>query len=337
MAIYTKTGDKGTTSLFDGTRVKKTDLRVETYGTFDECCSQVSLAQKVAENSEVITITQWIQEKLFQLNAEVATAVNHEKLATKSDFVEAKDIRCLEDWIDKFTNQLPTIHEFILPGKTLGSAQLHVSRTVCRRGERLLIRLSEHETIRPELLQFINRLSDCLYILARVEDHEATEKKLIQTIVERYLAAVDNSADTEIDETCFVTIQKVFAACIKKAEELKVPVSMAYVDRHGQLVSFFQMAGSLLVSNELAKKKAYTAVAMKSDTKALSSLTKPGESLYQLETLSAGEIVTFGGGMVFKDAEGTIIGGLGISGGSIEEDTAIVEKGIEILKENYHE
>lgn len=335
MAIYTKTGDKGTTSLFDGTRIKKTDLRVETYGTFDECCAQVSVAQKVAKNAEVIAITEWIQEKLFQLNAEVATAVNQAKLAAKSDLVAEEDIHRLEGWIDKYTSELPTIHEFILPGKTLSAAELHVARTVCRRGERLLIRLSEHETIRPELLQFINRLSDCLYILARVEDHQAQEEKMIQEIMARYLAAVGKSEGTP-NNKCFEILHEVFATCVAKANELGLSVSMAYVDQGGHLLSFFQMPGALLVSNEMAKKKAYTAVAMKSDTHALGALTKPTASFYQLEAMSEGELITFGGGLVFKDTKGEVIGGLGISGGSVQEDTAIAEAGLKKLEGLYH-
>lgn len=100
MAIYTKTGDKGTTSLFDGTRVEKSDLRVDTYGTFDECCAQVSVAQKLAKDSETIEHLEWVQHKLFQLNAEIATKQDMAKLEAKSTLVGENDIHQMEAWID---------------------------------------------------------------------------------------------------------------------------------------------------------------------------------------------------------------------------------------------
>lgn len=185
MPIYTRTGDKGTTSLYDGTRVKKCDLRVETYGTFDEVCAQVSVAQKLAKNPEVIEICTWVQNKIFEVNADLATAARRDKLTSRMKLVSAEDVKQMESWIDAFTARLPKVCHFILPGATLPAAQLHVARTMCRRGERLLVRLVEEEDIRPEVSQFVNRLSDLLYIMARVEDERAAHAELVDEIVRR--------------------------------------------------------------------------------------------------------------------------------------------------------
>ncbi|MGM0165967.1 ATP:cob(I)alamin adenosyltransferase [Enterococcus sp. AZ135] len=329
MAIYTKTGDKGTTSLFDGTRVKKSDLRVDTYGTFDECCAQVVVAQKLVKDSETIRHLEWVQQKLFQLNAEIATEKDFNKLETKSTLIAAADIHQMEDWIDQYTKRLPELHSFILPGQTLSAAQLHVARAICRRGERLLTDLSESAEVREDVRKFVNRLSDCLYIFARMEDHGETEKKLVDEILHRYLEQTGSPSK----KSPLTRHHKIFGACEEQAEKMGVPVSMALVDETGCLLSFYRMSGALLVSESLAQKKAYSAVAMKTNTHELKELVQPAGALYQLETLTDGQVVTFGGGFVIKDSAGNVIGGLGISGGAVEEDMAIAQKGLEKLKE----
>lgn len=332
MAIYTKTGDKGTTSLFDGTRVKKSDLRVDTYGTFDECCAQVSVAQKLTNHPETIQHLEWVQHKLFQLNAEIATDKNMAKLAAKSTLIAETDIQQMEDWIDQYTVRLPELHSFILPGQTLSSAQLHVTRAICRRGERLLTELSETLEIREELRKFVNRLSDCLYIFARMEDHDESEKKLVDEILHRYLEQSGTQANPN-KESNLARNYKIFQACEQQAKAMRIPVSMALVDEFGKLVSFYRMSGALLISESLAQKKAYSAVAMKSDTHELKGKIQPEGELYQLESLTDGKIVTFGGGFLIKDSSGRILGGIGVSGGAVEEDMTIAQKGLEKLKE----
>lgn len=329
MAIYTKTGDKGTTSLFDGTRVKKSDLRVDTYGTFDECCAQVSVAQKLARDSETIQHLEWVQQKLFQLNAEIATQKDFTKLEEKSTLIGSKDIHQMEEWIDQYTKRLPELHQFILPGQTHSGAQLHVARAVCRRGERLLTDLSEATDIREDLRKFVNRLSDCLYIFARMEDQKESEQKLINEILRRYL----EKTGVPLQKSPLTMYQEIFRACEAQAEKMSLPVSMALVEKNGKLVSFYQMPSALLVSESMAQKKAYSAVAMKMHTHELANLVQPDGALYQLETLTDGQVVTFGGGFVIKDVSGNVIGGLGISGGAVEEDMAIGQKGLEKLKE----
>ncbi|WP_159722857.1 cob(I)yrinic acid a,c-diamide adenosyltransferase [Enterococcus sp. CSURQ0835] len=187
MAIYTKTGDKGSTSLFDGKRVKKYSERVETYGTFDECNAAISVAEKFCQKTANQQLLIKIQYKMFQLAGEIATAEKN-KFYDKSQQISTEDSHALEKVIDDYTNRLPKVTTFILPGTSLAGAHLHLARTICRRGERQLVRLAEDPEIgiRPELLQYVNRLSDFLYILARDEDHAAKEEQQITEIIRRY-------------------------------------------------------------------------------------------------------------------------------------------------------
>lgn len=185
MAIYTKTGDEGSTSLFDGQRVKKYSNRVNVYGTFDECNAVISIAEKftqIPENKEFLIKLQY---KIFQLSGEIAT-VDSEEFAAHSEQISQIDIKELEHIIDVYTEQLPEIKTFILPGTSIAGSHLHLARTVCRRAERLLIQLSEEVEIRPETKHYTNRLSDCLYILARSEDHYQKQEKQVDEIIMRY-------------------------------------------------------------------------------------------------------------------------------------------------------
>ncbi|KRM97664.1 adenosylcobalamin-dependent diol dehydratase gamma subunit [Loigolactobacillus rennini DSM 20253] len=192
MAIYTKTGDKGKTSLFDGARVRKDDLRVETYGTFDECNAQISVAEKYCQLSQNKKLLKQIEYKMFFLQGEIATQ-DTDKFYGKSQRIEAEDIQLLEHVIDDYTTKLPKVTSFILPGQSLAGAQLHVCRTLCRRAERRLIQLGDTITFRPEIEQYVNRLSDLMYILARAEDHEAQQEKIVDEVVKRYMKAIESN------------------------------------------------------------------------------------------------------------------------------------------------
>lgn len=163
MRIYTKTGDKGTTSLFDGNRVAKDDIRVESYGTIDELGSFMGLAKNYVEDDDIKELIENIQNKLFTLASNLAT---EDEANIKFHIVE-NDIVFLEGIIDKYMNLLDNPMGFIVPGSNTKSAYLHVARTVCRRAERRIISLSRVAIVDPLLIKYVNRLSDCLYALAR--------------------------------------------------------------------------------------------------------------------------------------------------------------------------
>lgn len=171
MKIYTRTGDDGTTSLFSGGRVPKYHLRVESYGTIDELNSELGVARAHQPSTQTDTFLAQIQHQLFNLGADLATPLD----APTSHIVrmDAKTVVWLEQSVDRLTAELPPLNYFILPGGSLPAAQLHVARTVCRRAERIVTELSQHEPIGEHALPYLNRLSDFLFTLARWENLQA--------------------------------------------------------------------------------------------------------------------------------------------------------------------
>ena len=166
MKIYTKTGDKGTTSLFGGKRVEKDDLRIETYGTVDELNALIGSAISEIKDSELIEVLQNIQLDLFTLGSDLATPEDNNITFTVPR-IEESFAKKLEESIDEFTDRLPPLKNFILPGGSKGSSLLHLARTVCRRAERAVVKLERKEKIGENILVYLNRLSDLLFVLAR--------------------------------------------------------------------------------------------------------------------------------------------------------------------------
>lgn len=164
--IYTKTGDKGTTSLVGGTRVPKTHVRLEAYGTIDELNSYLGLLQTYLTDETDRKLVFYVQNKLFSVGSYLATDQSKTELHMESHVGE-NDIRLLEHAIDAIDSVLPSLKAFVLPGGNRGAAVCHVCRTVCRRAERCILVLAEKCKIDANVTAFVNRLSDYLFILAR--------------------------------------------------------------------------------------------------------------------------------------------------------------------------
>ncbi|MBO7415772.1 MAG: cob(I)yrinic acid a,c-diamide adenosyltransferase [Bacteroidaceae bacterium] len=165
--IYTRTGDKGTTSLVGGKRVSKTDPRLDAYGTIDELNSFIGLMLSVMDGkAESTGNIRWIQQKLFNIGGCLATDTTSFQLPDSCRILAA-DVERIENMIDALTDGLPEQRSFILPGGTEASSYAHVARTVCRRAERLILALPDEAKVPSELLMYINRLSDYLFVLAR--------------------------------------------------------------------------------------------------------------------------------------------------------------------------
>lgn len=165
--IYTRTGDSGTTSLVGGKRVSKTDPRLEAYGTIDELNSFIGLMLSVMDGkAETAENIRWIQQKLFNIGGCLATDTTAFQLPDSCKILQA-DVERMEQMIDAAQEGLPEQKSFILPGGTQAASFAHVARTVCRRAERLIIALPHEAKVPSELLQYINRLSDYLFVLAR--------------------------------------------------------------------------------------------------------------------------------------------------------------------------
>lgn len=171
MKIYTKFGDSGETALYGGTRISKDALQIEAIGTVDELNAYIGYAQTLIDDSDLCDLMERIQNHLFSIGADLATPVTHTKsaeLQVSEDFTLE-----MEKAIDTFSDELPPLTNFILPGGCQAGAVLHVARAVCRRSERCVVRLTREADVNPEIIRCLNRLSDLLFVLARVVNYRS--------------------------------------------------------------------------------------------------------------------------------------------------------------------
>lgn len=177
--LYTRTGDTGQTSLVGGQRIDKTDQRLEAYGTIDELSSSLGVvAGDKSCHDEVKGQLREIQNELFNLGAYLATAVKP-GTEPKCETIDAAKIQELEGWIDALDEQTPKIQSFVLPGGVSAAAATHMARTICRRAEREIIALSKNEYVDPQVMTYVNRLSDYLFAAARFINFMAGEQEII--------------------------------------------------------------------------------------------------------------------------------------------------------------
>ncbi|MCB0495493.1 MAG: cob(I)yrinic acid a,c-diamide adenosyltransferase [Cyclobacteriaceae bacterium] len=165
MKIYTKTGDKGQTSLLGGTRVSKSDDRIEAYGTIDELNSYIGLIRDTQTDSLRREILKEIQDRLFTIGSHLA--LDKESKKDKLPDLHESDVELLEKQMDEMDEVLPEMRSFVLPGGHVHVSYCHIARCVCRRAERLTIRLAEAADIEPIIIRYLNRLSDYLFVLGR--------------------------------------------------------------------------------------------------------------------------------------------------------------------------
>jgi cob(I)alamin adenosyltransferase len=171
MKIYTKTGDAGETGLFGGERVPKDALRIEAYGGVDEVNSTIGIVLSMAPPENLVPMLTHVQNDLFIVGADLATPTS--KSGMHIERVDRAQSTRLEGYIDLLETELPRLSTFILPGGTPAASQLHFARTVCRRAERNVVRLSHTEEIGDAVIVYMNRLSDFLFVAARYANHAA--------------------------------------------------------------------------------------------------------------------------------------------------------------------
>jgi cob(I)alamin adenosyltransferase len=176
MKIYTKTGDEGTTSLFGGKRVSKSHLRIDTYGTIDELNSFIGLLRDQEVNKKRNDVLVEVQDRLFTIGSMLATEPGNTKV--KIPNLSDVDVEFLENEIDRMDAELEPMRFFVLPGGHPSVSFGHVARTVCRRGERLVIALNMVEPVSPLVIKYLNRLSDYLFVLCR---KMASELNVVET------------------------------------------------------------------------------------------------------------------------------------------------------------
>lgn len=326
MKVYTKTGDKGQTSLLSKQRVSKDDARVEAYGTVDEVNSAMGLAKSLIKPSWAIDILHQIQLELISLNADLAT----DSLSVVDYRITQEHVTRLESLIDSLEQRRIPQRGFVTPGASSASAALDLARTIVRRAERCVVRLKRTGEVTVPVSLYLNRLSDLLFVLARYVEQE----EIVDTVTSEVLAALEGGKSKIISKTIMedqrtmlAEAKKMIAAAEQKAQEIGVPMVIAVVDIGGNLVAQHRMDGALLASISLALDKAYTAVALKMSTDQVAVAVSPGQPLCGLNTANGGRFIIFGGGFPIVES-GNIIGGFGVSGGSVEEDMMVARAGL---------
>ncbi len=175
--IYTRRGDDGSTGLFGGPRVRKDDLRVAAYGDVDELNSALGVAREELPEGDLRTLLDELQSELFTLGAQLATP-DASAAPKEIPRIVAQQTDRLEREIDRLTEELPPMRNFILPGGSRAGATLHLCRTVCRRAERKMVELAESSPVPPEALAYVNRLSDLLFVMARAANLRAGGREI---------------------------------------------------------------------------------------------------------------------------------------------------------------
>lgn len=346
MNIYTKNGDKGTTDLVRTKNVSKSDDRIGLVGTIDELTSHIGVVKILLTDGETIRMLEKIQETLITVMAGVADPYNREY------HINDDKTQLLEEEIDRMEGLFDRPKKFILPGGTRLSAETDVARTVARRAERALASVGVKFGADTGAKKYMNRLADYLYVLARWEDAKnsgkaeeaaGTEQKNREESEKR----MEENRNTSVSEAVIQEVMKRMGIqgritlesakrLIEKIEKEAVrqgkKAVIAVCGPDGNPIAVHVMDGAFLVSFDVAMKKAYTSVAVKMSTKELSVLAQPGQTFYGVDKMDGGKIVIFGGGVPLKVGD-TIIGGLGVSGGTGEEDHALAEYGLSVLNE----
>ncbi|MDO5093070.1 MAG: cob(I)yrinic acid a,c-diamide adenosyltransferase [Propionibacteriaceae bacterium] len=340
--VYTRTGDKGDTGLFGGSRVPKQSLRVEAYGTVDEANAALGQAKAQLPPGDWRRRVHQVQQRLFVLAAELASdAQGAELLAGK---IDDGDVADLEGLIDDCLAITGPQREFVVPGRDERSGAFHQARTVVRRAERRVLTLAETEPVRPEVITYLNRLSDASYALARLAETWRDEEleRTVRAAVARVLTAgvtPEPGAPDDLAGVVTTAARRALAAPAAKefdlaaakraaelaearAAELGVPVVIAAADASGNLVLLHRMPGALLAASDVAINKAWSAVAFKTATENLAALARDDGPFPGLADTNSGRVVLFGGGKPIFVGE-RLLGALGISGGSSEEDIDI--------------
>lgn len=323
MAIYTRRGDNLETCLLDGKRVYKNDLRIETYGVIDELISVLGVASCFTRDVVTTHIVK-LQRHLSVIASELSSPSGK---GLRGEVLKRSAVEEMETDIDKIVEALSPMSGFVIPGPPVGAAFLHQARTVARRAERVLVGLYIKENkVRNDVIIYLNRISDYLFVLALYEEHEYVVSEAVART--KRILSIRNREFREKEglnmSLSLSAAKKLIEDAERKAEEIGVPMVVAVVDAGGNPVALHRMDGSLLASLDIALNKAYTALSLRLPTGDLANLARPGQPLYGIDSTNHGRIVVFGGGLPLFSGQ-NIIGGIGVSGGTVEQDVVVAE------------
>ncbi len=296
--LYTGYGDSGHTQTLNNKHISKSDSVIELLGTIDEFTSFLGAAKAYSADRELISDIELIQKKLISVMGEISGGKRS---------VTEECITYAEQMCDKYFDE--NITEFALPGKNIVSAQLDIARCVIRRAERVAVKVSQTGRISKLLLIYINRLSDAVYAMARYAEKESAPAL-------RETGECGNTLTLELAKELAYAVEK-------RAEQLGKKIVVAIVDAGANLIFLQSMDDAYIASCKIAQDKAYTSAALKMPTHTAFAESKGGK----LDGLAATDRISLLGGGYPLIADGKIIGAIGVSGGTCEEDTEFAHFG----------
>lgn len=332
MSIYTRGGDAGETSLLGGARVPKDSLRIEVYGTLDEATSALGLARSTTRSNDICQAIIELQGELIGVMSELASPADIESAPRPPKFaiphVQPAQVERLELMIDRYEAERIPSNQFVRPGGSAAAAAIDLARTFVRRGERRLISLNREEDINPNLIKYFNRLSDLLYVVARVDEQREIEQAVLRHF--RGLGS-EVSADATVGGGAMTLnladCDRLIEAGIRRANAIGQPMVLAVVDAAGNLIETRRMDDALVVSITLAPHKAYTAASVRVATQDLARLAQPDGPLFGIDA-SIPNLTLVGGGLPLR-RDGRVVGAVGVSGGSVEQDIDVAQAMVE--------
>ena len=322
MELYTKKGDGGRSRTITRMNIPKNSPIFELLGTLDEFTSALGVAKRKAPAS-LVPLLEEIQGNVIALNGE---------LAGGQKFATGEKVRQLEAAIDSLMENVPPFSGFILPGGSEGGAALDLARAVARRAERCAVAASQTGGVNRDVLAWMNRLSDLLYALARVCDRmtPAPAPAISPSPAVSDMTAPVMASALTADGFCDQAAALCRAVRLH-AREQGLRVVAAVCDAGGNAVALQRDDDAYIASVDVASNKAFTAVSLKMTTEQVGRLAQPGAPLYGVQHTNQGRIVIFGGGAPLMRG-GVIVGGLGVSGGSAEQDTALCDYGVQLFE-----
>lgn len=329
--IYTRGGDAGETSLLTGGRVAKDDPRVNVYGTLDEATSAMGMARAATPDNELCADIIELQGELINIMAEAAARPSDKPAKFEVPRVKQEQVDRLERKLDHYLAEQFPQTGFVRPGISLAAGALDLARATIRRAERFLVALNRTEEVNPILIKYVNRLSDLLYVMARIE-----EQRTVERIVKQSINPAPNSGQSFLmtKETTKMVLtlkdcDRMVEAGIKRAQEIGVPMVLAVVNDSGNTIELRRMDNALEVSVTLAPHKAYTAATVRIPSQQLAELSQPGQPLYGID-VNIPNLTLVGGGLPLK-VNGTVVGAVGVSGGSVEQDVDVAQAMVNAL------
>lgn len=323
--VYTRGGDAGQTSLLGGVRVDKDDLRIEVYGTMDEGTSALGLARATTQHDDLCRHIIDLQGELIPIMSEAAFVPGGKPLKFAVPQVQPAQVERLERLIDHYHEEWIQTGQFVRPGGSPAAAALDMARAIFRRAERRLVTLNRETAVNPHLIKYINRLSDLLYVLARIDEQRALIATIVANLPPKLTAVAANGrsqGETKMELT-LVDCDRLVEAGIRRAKEIGVPMVLAVVDQNGDVIESRRMDDALIISVTLAPHKAYTAAVVRLPTHDLAQVAQPGTSLYGID-VNLPKVTLVGGGLPLRK-EGKVVGAVGVSGGSVEQDIDVAQ------------